>query len=176
LEAITKHKSWPILICILGISLGTRVYDATLAGLILITLIYLGSLFLLIDIPRFNPVNPASLATVVLGMFLGLAFGLFAGNWYTKEQLKVLAEKTEFQGLGSKRIYFALFLGLTVFLVCSLFFIYYRALVLSDSLVSFVISATFTAYIIRIILVASWEKKTRKLLMMSWNKFYVISK
>lgn len=162
------------LIVVLGISL--RVFDATLIGLVLISLIFLGMVFLLIDIPIFNSVNQFSLGIAVLGMFLGLAFGLFAGNWYTKQQLRILSEKTEFQGLGSRRMYYALFFGLAVFLMCSFFTFYFKETFLADGIITFVISATFSAYIMRMVLVTSWEKRTRKFMMMGRNKFYAIPK
>jgi len=48
-----------------------------------------------------------------------------------------LSEKTEFQGLLSKRICFAVFFGLAVFLVTSFFVINYKEFVLGNSLISF---------------------------------------
>lgn len=153
-----------------------RVLDATLVGFILISLTFLGMLFLLIDIPMLNYVDPFLLEMVVLSMFLGLAFGLIAGHWYTKAQLKILLEKNEIKGLGSRRMYYALFSGFAMFLICSFFVFYYKSVVLGDSLVTFVISATFTTYLIRLILISSWEKRVRKIVMMGMNRIYIISK
>ncbi|MGD6807038.1 MAG: hypothetical protein ACQCN4_08780 [Candidatus Bathyarchaeia archaeon] len=148
-----------------------RAFDATLAGLILISLIYLGTVFLIIDIPIFSYVNPVSLTVVVIAMFIGLAFGLFAGRWYTKEQLNLLNQKNEFQGLGTKRIYYAMFSGLAIFLAFAFFTMYYGLMDLANSLVVFTISALFTLFIIRIILISFWEKKNRKIILFSfgWN-------
>jgi len=146
-----------------------RAFDATLAGLILIGLIYLGVVFLIIDIPIFNTVNPISLAIVVLAMSVGLAFGLFGGTWYTNEQLKVLNQRNEFPGLGTKRVYYLLFFGLAVLLGCAFFVFYYRLIDLGNSLVVFTISATLTLFISRIFLITSWEKKNGKIIMMEWN-------
>lgn len=156
--------------------MGIRVFDATIIGLILISLIFMGVVFLIIDIPIFNYVDPFLLETAILGLFLGLAFGLIAGHWYTKQQLEILSEKSEFKGLGLKRIYYSVFFGLAVFLVCSFFVFYYKSVFLGDSLVTFVISATFTAYIIRLVLVSLWEKRTRKVVMMGRNNFYILAK
>jgi hypothetical protein len=154
--------------------LAIRVFDATIIGLVLISLIFLGMVFLLVDIPVFNSVNPFSLEIAILGVLLGLTFGLVTGHWYTVLQLKILFEKNEFKGLGLKRMYYALFSGLAVFLICSFFVFYYRSVVLGNGLVTFVISATFAAYIIRLVRVTSWEKRTRKTIMMSKNRFYII--
>jgi len=101
---------------------------------------------------------------------------LFAGNWYTKQQLSILSEKIEFRGLGSKRLYYALFSGLTIFLVYSFFVIFYNEIAFAEGLITFVISATFALYVIRLIVVYSWEKRVRKIMMMEWNKFYAIPK
>ena len=151
-------------------------FDATIIGLVLISLIFSGMVFLLVDIPIFNSVNPFSLETAILGVLLGLTFGLVVGHWYTKLQLKILFEKNEFKGLGLRSVYYAVFSGLSVFLICSFFVFYYRSVVLGNSLITFVISATFTAYIMRLILVSSWEKNTRKIVMMSLDRFYTIAK
>jgi hypothetical protein len=153
-----------------------RLFDATLIGLILISLIFLGMAFLLIDIPIFNAVNPFLIQMSVLGMFLGLTFGLIGGYWYTKQQLGILSEKVEFKGLGLKKIYYVAFSGLAVFLIYSFFVFYYHSAVLGDSLITFVTSAIFTAYAIRLILVASWEKRSSKTIMMAQNKLYTVPK
>ncbi len=160
----------------LGTKMGTRVLDATIIGLILISLIFMGRVFLIIDIPIFNYVDPYLLEMTILGLFLGLAFGLVAGYWYTKLQLRVLSEKTEVKGLGDKKAYYALFSGLAVFLIYSFFVFYYRSAILGNSLFTFVISATFTAYIIRLVLVSSWEKRTKNVVMMGRNNFYILAK
>jgi hypothetical protein len=152
----------------------TRAVDSTIIGLVLIGLVYLGTVFLIIDIPIFNYVSPVSLAVVILAMFFGLAFGLFAGSWFTKEQLKLLIDKNEFRGLGSKQIYYALFLGLAVISACAFFAIYYRLLDLGNSMVVFTISATFTLFLSRLALIKSWEKKNRKTVMMDRNRIYTI--
>jgi hypothetical protein len=153
-----------------------RVIDATLIGLALISLIFVGMVFLIVDIPIFNSINPVSIEIADLGMFLGLAFGLLAGNWYTKQQLSILSEKIEFRGLGSKRLYYALFSGLAIFLIYSFFVIFYNKIAFAEGLITFVISATFALYVIRLIVVYSWEKRVRKIMMMEWNKFYSIPK
>jgi len=155
--------------------MGIRVFDATIVGLALISLIFFGMIFLIIDIPIFNYVDPFLLEMTVLSLFLGLAFGLIAGQWYTKLQLRVLYEKTEFRGLGSKKAYYALFSGLAIFLVYSFFVFYYKSAILGNSLVAFVVSATFTVYIIRLVLVHSWEKNTGKVVMMETTRFCTVT-
>ena len=158
------------------VRLEMRVIDATLVGLALISIIFLGMVFLIVDLPIFNSINPFSIEVAVFGMFLGLAFGLFAGNWYTKQQLSILFEKAEFRGFGSKRLCYAVFSGLAIFLVYSFLVIYYNEAVFADGLITFVISATFSMNIIRLIVVSSWEKRVNKIMMMGRNKFYVIPK
>jgi hypothetical protein len=153
-----------------------RLFEATLIGLMLISLIFLGMVFLLVDIPIFNVINPFLIQMSVLGMFLGLSFGLIGGYWYTKKQLEILAEKVEFIGLGFRKMYYAVFLGLAVFLVYSFFVFYYNSVVLGDSLITFVISSTFTAYLIRLIVVSLWEKRTSKTVMMALNRLYTVPK
>ena len=48
--------------------MGIRAFDATLAATVLITPIFLGSIFLLVDIPIFNPVSSFSIVIAVLGL------------------------------------------------------------------------------------------------------------
>ena len=156
--------------------MGIRLFDSTLIGLILISLIFLGMVFLIIDIPIFNSVNPFLIQMSVLGLFLGLTFGAVGGCWYTQQQLGILLEKIWFKGLGNRKMYYAFFSGLAVFLVYSFFVFYYNSVVLGNILVTFVISATFAAYVIRLVLVSKWEKREKKTVMMSRNKFYTVPK
>lgn len=152
-----------------------RTFDAMLSSVLIITPIFLVSVFLLIDIPIFNRVNQLSLELAYLGLFLGLVFGLFAGRWYTKTQLRILAINNEFKGLGSKKIGTAVFVGLTMFLVFSFSVLYFRLDALAISLILFVFSATFALGITRIVLVHFWEKREEKIIMQEWNKFYAIA-
>ncbi len=155
-----------------------RTFEAMLVATALITPLFLGSIFLLIDIPIFNRVNPLSLQLAYLGLCLGLVFGVFAEKWYTNEQLKILAINHEFKGLGSKKINIAVFGGFTIFLVFSFFILYFKTSALSfalgNSLVLFVLSGTFIGGITRIVLINSWEKREKQIVMQEWNKFYVI--
>jgi hypothetical protein len=157
-----------------------RTFDSMLIALGLITPIFLGSVLLLIDIPIFNRVNPLSLELAYLGLGLGLTFGLIAGRWYTKEQLKFLTINHEFKGLGSKKINVAVVVGLAIFLVFSFFIFYFKTSALSyalaNSVILFVPLATFTLCIIRIVMINSWEKHEKKVVMQEWNKnkFYYI--
>ena len=154
--------------------MGTRAFDASLVGIILITPIFLGSIFLLIDIPIFNPVNQLSIVAAVLGLGLGLVFGLFAGRWYTREQLRILIVNNEFRGLGSKKLNVAVFAGLAIFLFYSFFTLVFDIIVLGNALVLFVISAIFIGFLARMLLIKSWERREERIVLMEWNKFYVI--
>lgn len=156
--------------------MGVRAFDSMLAGFALISLIFVGSVILLIDIPIFNPVSQFSLVIAVLGLCLGLAFGLFAGRWYTKEQLRILAVRNEFKGLGSKKIVVALLSGMTIFLVFSFYIVYFKNSVLGVSLTYFVVSSTFTMYIARMKLISSWEKREAKIIFSDWKRFYALPK
>lgn len=152
--------------------MGTRAFDSMLVGLILISLIFVGSVVLLIDIPIFNPVSQFSLIMAVLGLFSGLAFGLFAGRWYTKEQLRILAVSSEFKGIGSRKILVAILSGMAIFLVFSFYILYFKVAVLGVSLTYFVVSATFAMYIVRMSLISLWEKHKGKTIFMDWKKIY----
>ncbi len=156
--------------------MGTRAFDSMLAGFILISLIFVGSVILLIDIPIFNSVSQFSLVIVVLGLFLGFGFGLFAGRWFTVEQLRMLALSNEFKGLGSRKIVIALLSGMTVFLVFSFYVLYFKVAVLGVSLTYFVVSATFAMYIVRMRLISSWEKHEGKIVFMDWKRIYALPK
>jgi len=112
--------------------------------------------------------------SAVFGLCLGLVFGIFAGRWYTKEQLRILEINNEFKGLGSKKINVAVFVGLTIFLLYSFFTLYFDIIALGNSLVLFVISATFTAFVARMVVIESWERHQERIVLMEWNKFYVI--
>ena len=147
-----------------------------LAGLILVSLIFVGSVILLIDISIFNPVSQFSLVIVVLGLFIGLVFGLFAGRWYTMEQLRILAISNEFKGIGSRKIVIALLSGMTIFLLFSFYVLYFKVAVLGVSLTYFVVSATFSLYIIRMRLISRWEKHEGKIIFMDWKRIYALPK
>lgn len=147
-----------------------------LAGLILVSLIFVGSVILLIDISIFNPVSQFSLVIVVLGLFIGLVFGLFAGRWYTMEQLRILAISNEFKGIGSRKIVIALLSGMTIFLLFSFYVLYFKVAVLGVSLTYFVVSATFSLYIIRMRLISRWEKHEGKIIFTDWNRIYTLPK
>ena len=154
--------------------MGVRAFDSMLIGFALISLIFIGSIILLIDIPIFNTVSQFSLIIAVLGLSLGLAFGLFAGRWYTKEQLRLLAINSEIKGLGSRKILIALLSGMTVFLIFSSYVLYFKVAVLGVSLTYFVISATFTMYIARMKLIGLWEKQERKIIFTDWKRIYTL--
>lgn len=156
--------------------MGTRALDSMLGGLILISLIFVGSVILLIDIPIFNSVSQFSLVIAVLGLFLGLGFGLFAGRWYTKEQLRILEISNEFRGIGSRKIVIALLSGMTIFLVFSFYVLYFKVAILGVGLTFFVISATFAMYIMRMKLISSWEKHERKIIFTDWKRIYALPK
>jgi hypothetical protein len=151
-----------------------RTFEVMLLGTIMITLIFLGSLLLLIDLPIFNRIDPLTLDLAYLGLGLGLAFGFFVGVWYTEEQLKILAIKNEFKGLGSKKITAAVYTALAIFVTFSFFMLYFNAITLFSGYILFIISGTFAIYLVRIFMVNSWEKHEKKIVMQENKKFYVI--
>ncbi len=151
-----------------------RAFDFGLVAVLLITPIFLGSVFLLIDIPILNPVSPLALAIAVLGLCLGLLFGLFTGRWFTKEQFKIFAVKNKCTGLDSKKLKIAFYGGLAVFLVTFLI-IYFEISALVYCLILFVISAMFILSITRVIMVSSWEKRERKKIIIELNKGFIIA-
>jgi hypothetical protein len=151
-----------------------KTVEANLIALGLITPFFLGSVFLLIDIPFFNNVNPFFLTFAVLGLILGLVFGLFAGRWYTKTQLKILEKSNGFKGVGSIKITITLFVGTAIFLICAFLIYFFEMSLLTPSLALFVISGTFTFIISRIYLVNMWEKREEKIMMQGYNRFYAI--
>ena len=55
--------------------MGVRAFDSMLVGFALISLIFVGSIILLIDIPIFNPVIKFSIVITVLGLCLGYPLG-----------------------------------------------------------------------------------------------------
>ena len=103
-----------------------------------------------------------------------LSFGLFAGRWYTKEQLRILTINNEVKGLGSRNILVALLSGMTVFLIFSFYVLYFKQAALAISLIYFVISATFTMYLARMKLIRSWEKQEEKIIFADWNRIYAL--
>jgi len=150
----------------------TRVADMTLVGLILISVLFFGCLILLFLIATFNFVNLFSLVIVGFSILFGLAFGLFAGRWFTKDQLKSLTRKGEWLGADSKKFLIATIVGLFVFLLVSFFVLYFNSSVFAGSEVLFTISATFTLYVERMILIGSWERQTKRTIMADWRAFF----
>jgi hypothetical protein len=151
-----------------------RTFEAMLGVTVLITLIFLGSVFLLIDIPIFNPVDPLSLELAYSGLCLGLISGFFVGVWYTKEQLKILAIKNAFKGIGSKKIAVVIYTGLAILVAFSFSMLYFDVALLRSSYVLFVISGTFALCVVRLVLVSFWEKREKKIVMQDWNRFYIL--
>jgi uncharacterized SAM-binding protein YcdF (DUF218 family) len=66
------------------------------------------------------------------------------------------------------------YVGLAIFVAFSLFMLYYSVIALFGGYILFVISGIFVWYIVRLVLVRSWEKRERKIVMQEWKKFYVI--
>jgi hypothetical protein len=104
--------------------------DTGFAQSIVTAPLLLGSILLFIDISISNSISQLVSATVVLALFSGLVFGLFAMWWYTKEQLRILAINHEFKGYGSRKINAAVFVGLAIFLFFSFLTIYFQTNVL----------------------------------------------
>lgn len=150
----------------------TRVADMTLVGLILISLLFFGSIILIALVVTFNFVNAFSLVIVSFSILFGLAFGLFAGRWFTKDQLKSLTMKGEWLGADSNRFFHALIGSLLVFLPLSFLVLYFNSSVFAGGEVLFVISATFSMYVERMILIIAWERRTKKNIMADWKVFF----
>ena len=154
----------------------TRVKEMTLAGLALISLIFLGSFALLYQISNLNYVNPFLLIIVGFSTAFGLTFGLFAGRQFTKHQLKSLTTKGEWLGKESKEFLFATIAGLLGFMLVSFIGILFVANSIRGFFAVgeffFVISATFTLYVERMILVGLWERQTKTTIWADWNYFF----
>ena len=152
-----------------------RTIDSMMVAILLITPIFLGSIFLLVDIPIWNRISPVTLEFAYAGLGLGLIFGVCAGGWYTKAQLRILAKNYEFKGLGlSKKTIASILVATGVFAAFSLLVIYYHLGNLANSIFLFGVSATFTLCITRIAMVNSWQKREEKIVIQEKNKFYVI--
>jgi|WetSurMetagenome_2_1015567.scaffolds.fasta_scaffold184622_2 hypothetical protein len=152
---------------------GTRVFDATLAGLILMALIFLGSVVLLIDIPIFNYVEPILIYGCYIGLLLGLVLGYFAGTSYTKKQLELLDKNNEFRGVGSNKLEAITLSALTVFILFCFLGVYLDSQALGSGLILFAISGTFLFFAARFIQVRAWEYNNGKTVMMTRKRFYV---
>jgi|WetSurMetagenome_2_1015567.scaffolds.fasta_scaffold534867_1 hypothetical protein len=152
---------------------GTRVFDATLIGLILMTFIFLGSVALLLDIPIFNYVEPTILYGCYISLLLGLALGYFTGKSYTKKQLDLLDKNNEFRGVGSTKLEATTLLALTGFLLLCFLGVYLDLRALGYGLIVFAISGTFTLCVARFFQVRTWEGNTGKIVMMTKKRFYI---
>jgi hypothetical protein len=152
---------------------GTRVYDATLVGFILIALIFLGSVVLLIDIPIFNYVEPILVYGCYIGLLLGLVLGYFAGKSYTKKQLELLDKNNEFRGVGSNKLEAIMLLELNIFVLLCFLGVYLDSQAIGSGLILFVISGTFALYAARFIQVRAWEYNNGKIVMMTKKRFYI---
>ena len=152
---------------------GSRVLDGTLVGLILIALIFLGSVALLIDIPIFNYVEPILIYGSYVGLLLGLVLGYFAGKSYTKKQLELFDKNNEFRGVGSNKLEALMLLVLTVYFLLCFLSVYLDSHALGSGLVLFAISGTFALFAARFIQVRAWEHNNGKIVMMTRKRFYI---
>jgi hypothetical protein len=152
---------------------GTRMFDATLIGLLLMTPIFVGSVAFLIDIPIFNHVEPIVIYGCYIGLLLGLVLGYFAGKSYTKKQLEFLDRSNEFRGVGSTKLETTvLFVSTGFFLLCFLG-VYLDLQALGFGLILFAISGGFALFVARFVQVRDWEGSTGKIVMMTNKRFYV---
>ena len=76
-------------------------------------------------------------------------------------------------GGDSKKFLLATFVGLFVFLSVFFFVFYFNSSVFAGSEVLFTISATFTLYVERMILIGSWERQNKRTIMADWRAFFV---
>lgn len=152
-----------------------RTIDAMIVVNILMAPIFLGSVFLLTELPIFYNIKLLTLQLAYLSMPSGLVFGLIAGIWYTKEQLKILEKNNEFKRNGFNKINIVILTGFAVFLFLFFIIIYFELQQLvGPGLFIFVVSGTFSLAIVRIILINSWQKKQRSIIMQDSKKFYTI--
>ena len=152
---------------------GSRVLDATLAGLILMGLIFLGSVALLIDIPIFNYVEPILIYGSYFSLLVGLVFGYLAGKSYTKKQLELLDKNGEFRGVGSTKLEVISLLALTVFVLLCFLGVYLDLQAAASGLILFAISGTFALFVSRFFQVRAWEHNTGKTVLMTNKRFYI---
>jgi hypothetical protein len=146
-----------------------------LPGLILFGLIYAGiTWFLIVDI-IFYSFKEMSTTVSILSMFLGLFIGLLSGNWITKEQLKILQQKSEPEARDYRWVLFVELVGFALFLVCFVLSFQYQIVLLIDGLFVFGFSAIFALCLKRLTVVSSWEKQNGKMVMIAWNRLYLDS-
>jgi hypothetical protein len=146
-----------------------------LPGLVLFGLIYAGmAWFLIVDI-IFYSFKEMSTIVSILSMLSGLFIGLVAGNWITKEHLKILRQNSEPKARDYRWVLFVQSLGFALFLICFVLSFQYQIVLLMDGLVVFGFSAIFALYLKRLTVVSTWEKQNRKTVMIDWNRLYLNS-
>jgi len=147
----------------------------TLAGLALISLLFFGSFALLYQIAT---QLCESIFIDYSWLLNNIRISVWAIFWTLvyKDQLKSLTTKGEWLGKESKKYLFATIAGLMVFLLVSFSGILLNAgssrgfFAVGEFF--FVISATFTLYVERMILIGRWERQTKRTIWADWNHFF----
>jgi hypothetical protein len=145
-----------------------RLSDMTLVGLIITALLFLGAMILFRQIVTLNPVKPFSVYLVFFSTVFGLGFGIMTGWLVTGDQLKILRVKGECKLGDSKAFVFAMIGDLLVFLVVSALILNAGRPAFAVGEIYFVISAVFTLFVARMVLIARFERHTQKNVMMDF--------
>jgi hypothetical protein len=140
----------------------SHLLDNIKPALILTALLFFGGIILLHQVVTLNCVRPFSVFVVISSIVFGLGFGMIMGWFSTRNQLKSLQMKGEYK--ASKVSVFATIVGLFVFVLVSLLVeTLGRAFVAGD--LYFVLSAMFTYFIPRFVLLSLYERQTKKVIM-----------
>ena len=144
--------------------------DMTLVGLILVALLFSGGIILLHQVITLNNVSPFTVNVLMFSVVFGLGFGVAAGWFFTEDQLKTLRNKDEYRLLGSKMFVIGIVVGLSVFLLVTFLIEMSGTIAFGAGEIYFVISALFTFYVERLVLIVQFERQTKKLIMMDFWK------
>jgi len=139
----------------------SRLLDNIKPAVIVSALLFFGGIILLHQVVTLNYVRPFSVFVVTSSIVFGLGFGVIVGWFSTRNLLKSLQMKGEYK--ASKVSLFATLVGVFVFVLVSLFVeTLGRAFVVGD--LYFVLSALFTYFIPRLVLLSLYERQTKKVI------------
>jgi len=146
----------------------------TVTSLILSASLFFGATLLFRQVATLNPIKLSTIYIVLFSMLLGLGFGTVAGLFLTEDQLRVLGMKGEWRLKDSKILVFAEIAGLLVFLLVSLLVVTAGRPAFDLGEAHFALSAAFTLYVSRMVLVVRFERQTKKFIIMDFwsNRLY----
>jgi hypothetical protein len=146
----------------------------TLCGLILSASLFFGATMLFRQVATLNPIKLSTIYIVLFSTLLGLGFGTAAGSFLTEGQLRVLGMKGEWRVKDSEILVFAEVAGLLVFLLVSLLIVIAGRPAFSIGEAYCALSAAFTLYVSRMVLVVRFERQTKKFIIMDFwsNRLY----